>query len=367
MQKVQSYLYPNRVVLLADLAGFTVENKVVYAKTIKIYQGVDNVIEFDIQNVDQKRLDLSTLSNLKVNIMDAGGKALNNSPYPMTLVTSATATGATVNATTGQASTTTITVPTANISGNGFAVGYTITGTGIKGTVTVSAVNTDIDSATTTISVTFAKQTVLRATGVVIANTIMGLAKIIIPIADISTLSDQFLTYSATAVNTSGNTVMLYNDSQFGGSGTMQFITNASPKTRATVIHDEFASEINFMGNVITHTSAIPCKFYEAQSTASMNFQVTLNAFIGTVYVEGTEDMTISVSSWLNTPKLQSFTCTTPTSQTIPFSLVPVLNPVTGKNYSYMRVSWFYPDVWSYGSQQNAAAVYGSITKVVAS
>jgi hypothetical protein len=367
MQKVQSYLYPNRVILLADLAGFTVENKVVYAKTIKIYQGVDNVIEFDIQNVDQKRLDLTTLSNLKVNVMDAGGKSLANSPYSMSLVTSATATGATVNATTGQATTTTITVPSANISGNGFAVGYLITGTSIKGTVTVSAVNADIDSSTTTITVTFAKQTVASTTGVSISNVVMGLAKIKIPITDLSALTDQFLTYSATAVNSSNDTVILYNDSQFGGSGTMQFITSASPKTRSAVIHDEFASEINYMGNVITHTSAIPCKFYEAQATDSMNFQVTLNAFVGTVYVEATEDMTISVSSWLNAPKLQSFTCSTATTQILPFSAVPVLNPTTGKTYSYMRVSWFYPDVWSYGSQQNAALVYGSITKVVAS
>jgi hypothetical protein len=367
MQKVQSYLYPNRVILLADLAGFTVENKVVYAKTIKIYQGVDNVIEFDIQNVDQKRLDLTTLSNLKVNIMDAGGKALVNSPYSMNLVTSATATGATVNATTGQATTTTITVPTANISGNGFAVGYLITGTSIKGTVTVSSISADIDSSTTTITVTFAKQTVSIATGVAISNVVMGLAKITIPIADLSGLSDQFLIYSATALNSSNNTVMLYNDSQFGGSGTMQFITKASPQTRSPVIHDEFASEINYMGNVITHTSAIPCKFYEAQATSSMNFQVNLSGFIGTVYVEATEDMTIAVSSWLNSPKLQAFTCATATTQTITFNNVPVLNPTTGKNYSYMRVSWYYPDVWSYGSQQNAAAVYGSITKVIAS
>jgi len=84
MQKIQSYLYPNRVILIADLAGFTVENKIVYARTIKIYNGVDNVIQFDIQNADQKRIDLSTLSNIELNLMDMSGNELAESPYTVT-------------------------------------------------------------------------------------------------------------------------------------------------------------------------------------------------------------------------------------------------------------------------------------------
>ena len=61
MQKVQSYLCPNRVILIADLTGFTVEKKTVYARTVKIYKGVDNVIQFDVQNAEEKRIDLTNL------------------------------------------------------------------------------------------------------------------------------------------------------------------------------------------------------------------------------------------------------------------------------------------------------------------
>ena len=39
MQKISSYLYSNRVILLANLAGFTVEYTNVYQRTIKIYNG----------------------------------------------------------------------------------------------------------------------------------------------------------------------------------------------------------------------------------------------------------------------------------------------------------------------------------------
>jgi len=84
MQKILSYLYPNRVILLADLADFNVEYTKVYQRNVKIYNGIDNAIEFDIKNADQKRIDLTTLSNIELNIMDSDGTALPNSPYNVT-------------------------------------------------------------------------------------------------------------------------------------------------------------------------------------------------------------------------------------------------------------------------------------------
>lgn len=84
MQKILSYLYPNRIVLLVDLASFNVEYKNVYQRTVKIYNGIDNTLEFDIKNADQKRIDLTTLSNIELNIMDSEGTALPNSPYTVT-------------------------------------------------------------------------------------------------------------------------------------------------------------------------------------------------------------------------------------------------------------------------------------------
>lgn len=363
MQKVQSYLYPNRIILLADLAGFTVENKVPYTRTVKIYRGIDNVIEFDIQNSDQKRIDLTTLSNLKVNIMDMGGQALVSSPYSLTALNSATASNATVTATSGKQTTTTITIPTSNISGT-FLTSCTVTGTSISGPVLVSGVTSDVDSATTTITVTFPSQTVATASGLSIACVPKGLAKITIPLGDISQLDNQFLKYSVTAVDQLGNHILLYADSNFGGVGTMEIIGNATPSYRNSIIYDEFVGEINFMGNVINHTPAIPCRFYEANQLQLMNFQVSITNFIGTIYVEATEDMTISTSSFLNSPQLQSFSCTTPTTDTISLYNCPVLNSITNKKYNYMRISWMYPDVWQYGSQQNPQLQFGLVNNV---
>ena len=88
MHKISSYLYPNRIELLADLAGFTTEYTNVYQRNLKIYNGIDNVVEFDIKNADQKRIDLSILSNIELNVMDASGNALPNSPYIVTPIPS---------------------------------------------------------------------------------------------------------------------------------------------------------------------------------------------------------------------------------------------------------------------------------------
>jgi len=362
MQKIQSYLYPNRVLLLADLAGFTVENKVVYARKIKLYAGLDNVLEFDIQNADQKRIDLTTLGALELNIMDASNNAVSS--YDLSLLTSASATDAVIVGTSVKASTTTITVPTANVTG-AFSVTNQLVVSGITGPVVISSVTKDVDSATTTLMVTFPSQTVAGRTGAAISSVMKGLATVTIPSEDLHSLTDQLFHYSVSAVDNLGNQIPLYCDSQFGAVGTIQLIGNAMPTFRDDVIYDSFVGEINFMGNVTNHTPAVPCKFYEATATTMMNFDVYLDNFIGTVYVEATEDMTISVGSFLNAPHLQSFTCTTSTTTMISFNNVPVVS--TGGQYNYMRVSWLYPNVWQYGSQQNPTIPYGSVTKVVVS
>jgi len=61
-----------------------VEYTNVYQRIVKIYNGIDNTIEFDIKNADQKRIDLTTLSLIQLNLMDASGYELPNSPYAVT-------------------------------------------------------------------------------------------------------------------------------------------------------------------------------------------------------------------------------------------------------------------------------------------
>jgi hypothetical protein len=283
MQKVQSYLYTNRVILLADLAGFTTENKIVYARTVKIYQGVDNVIEFDIQNADQKRLNLVTtpsITNIKLNVMDATGKGLANSPY----------------------------------------------------TVTPS-------------------------------GTVTGIGIVTIPSTDLAGLNSQFLKYSVTATNGTSNSIPLYTDSRFSAIGTMEVVGNATPVTRKSVIYDRFIGEINFMGNVLNHSSAIPVKFYEAAPTTAINLTLAVTNITATIKVEGTRDSTLSVESWKN--PVTMYPDMSANQMTNSALIIPLTN--IDPTINYIRVTWVYPDVWQYGSQQNPTLIYGSLDKITVS
>jgi hypothetical protein len=277
MQKISSYLYPNRIELLADLAGFTTEYTNVYQRTIKIYNGIDNTLEFDIKNADQKRIDLTTLSKIELNVMDIAGNALPNSPYTITPMTPQT--------------------------------------------------------------------------------TYKGLASVVIPQDDLAELNHQFLTYSVTAVK-NGADVMLYADSRFSAKGKIELVGDALPTFRDDVVYDRFSGEIDFQGNVKNHTSAIPCKFYEAVATTEMGFEVAMTNYIGTIYIEGTKDSTISVESFKNAVPLQSWTTNVAITTTRIFSNIPV------GDFNYFRVVWTYIDPVLIGV--NNTYPTGTVDKVTA-
>lgn len=63
MITVKAYLYPNTAeVQIFDTSIFTVRNRVVYSRPIKVYQGIDNPIQVIIRNQDQKSVDLTGYS-----------------------------------------------------------------------------------------------------------------------------------------------------------------------------------------------------------------------------------------------------------------------------------------------------------------
>lgn len=227
MQKISSYLYPNRIELLADLAGFTTEYTNVYQRTIKIYNGIDNTIEFDIKNSDQKRIELvtaPTINNIEMNVMDASGQALPNSPYTVTP-----------------------------------------------------------------------------------HPTLKGIAVVTIPMEDLIELSDQYLKYSVTAVK-DGNDIMLYGDSRFGATGTIELIGNAMPTFRDDRIYNTFTAEIDLAGHPVYHSSAIPATFYEAVKTETISFDVDLKGFTGSVWLEATKQSTLTTEAWKGAPYIDSYT-----------------------------------------------------------
>ena len=273
MRKISSYLYPNRVILLADLAAFNVEYTNVYQRNVKIYNGIDNTIEFDIKNADQKRIDLSTLSLIQLNVMDASGKELLNSPY-------------------------------------------TVTPTALKGIATVT-----------------------------------------IPQEDLANLTDQFLRYSVTALK-DGQDTILYADTRFGMAGTIELIGDAMPVVRDERVYDTFTAEIDLKGVPTNHTSAIPAKFYEAELTETLSFDVTLKGFTGSAWIEATKKGTINPEAFKGSPYINTYTFDN-------FTGVWTVPDVAIGEYQYFRVSYSTPHANGIGASFLVTREAGAYTVTV--
>lgn len=75
MQKISSYLYPNRINVVADLAVYPVRWNIVYQNRVKIYKGVDNLLTLDVKNAEQKRIDISAM-DIKMSVTDVNGQEI---------------------------------------------------------------------------------------------------------------------------------------------------------------------------------------------------------------------------------------------------------------------------------------------------
>jgi hypothetical protein len=70
MQTLKLYLYDNIIdVQIMDLSIFTVRNRIMYNRNVKVYQGIDNPIQLNIKNQDQKAVNL-TGYNVSAQIQD---------------------------------------------------------------------------------------------------------------------------------------------------------------------------------------------------------------------------------------------------------------------------------------------------------
>ena len=92
MQKISSYLYRNRINVIADMACFPVEWRLVYQRTIKLYKGMENIVEFDVRNADQKRINISTF-NIKCVLMDQDNREILTADVDTTAASCSTGIG----------------------------------------------------------------------------------------------------------------------------------------------------------------------------------------------------------------------------------------------------------------------------------
>lgn len=211
MQKISSYLYSNRILVVANLASLLVEYRPVYQRRLKLYKGVKNVVEFDVRNADQKRISITNY-DLKCVILD------NNNTEVLTL---------------------------------------------------------DVEP---------------------ISNT-TGLAKMTVYAEQINYIKPQFLKFSLYILNNDGTKTLLYGDSQFGATGTIDLLNGVVPEAMPAQIIDKFiyliddsvdpevtthyssAVEIN-PRNDINDTHQIRLEFRLIEFDAEVTVQITTDAVV---------------------------------------------------------------------------------------
>lgn len=106
MQQINSYIYDNTILVQVDTDPDIIQrNRVVYTRTIKCYQGVDNVIKVKVQNQDQKPINIAS-TTLVFSVIDDYVTSNANIVFQTNVTVS--------NATTG---TGTVLIPRENING----------------------------------------------------------------------------------------------------------------------------------------------------------------------------------------------------------------------------------------------------------
>ena len=106
MQQINSYIYDNTILVQVDTDPDIIQrNRVVYTRTIKCYQGVDNVIKVKVQNQDQKPINIAS-TTLVFSVIDDYVTANANIVFQTNVTVSNAATG-----------TGTVLIPRQNING----------------------------------------------------------------------------------------------------------------------------------------------------------------------------------------------------------------------------------------------------------
>ena len=76
MQLVSKYLLNNNVTLTANLAGEITEYRSVYQRNLNLVRGIDNVIQFNVLNADQKPVSILNTYTPKFQLYDESNRLI---------------------------------------------------------------------------------------------------------------------------------------------------------------------------------------------------------------------------------------------------------------------------------------------------
>lgn len=314
MQKISSYLYPNRIKCNLDLALSPLEWRIVYQKNVKLYKGLDNAVELDVRNNSQQRIDITGLT-LNFKILDVYGQQIfDGEVNPLSTENLVTQKTYSSGGTSGSS-----TITFANVTD--IVVGQIIVGTGVpKGTV-VSSINT--------LTITLSKPLTAQALGTYsFYSTLTGLARVEIPADTFTYVEPQFLKYTVYQT-IDGKNYPVYGDTQFGAVGTIDLLggaveTNLPPIIIKTFLYmDNDAFPGNWPRDFFSEGALIKDPNYISENTTiNVDFYpIGLNT---TVHVQVTDAKVISTSTiWTDIDTVTVASNTTSLSTTYTRGVTP--------------------------------------------
>lgn len=295
MQRTSTYLAKNKVVVVANLAGFVTEYRPVYQKNLQVYRGIDNLLHFEVKNHDQKPVSLAgytpnfvAFDENNVMILEKAGTVLDDS------ITRSTTVAESVPDTVLEFSST-----------SGITPGQTVSGTFIKTNTTVTAVT----DSTVTLNKTPSDTIPLGTEITFQTRQNRGVFSVNITENELLNVKQQYLKYTIYLTDSVGQRTLSYSDDHFGASGTIYVSGNALPGPLATHVISSFTpgqsnpavwysqpidANPAINGNSALHTAAIYNDSYVGNVTVqgTLENQTTLNTYwadIETINFDGTE------------------------------------------------------------------------------
>jgi hypothetical protein len=288
MQKNFTYLLKNKIIIVADIAGLVTEYRPVYQKSIKVSKGIDNVLEFEVKNHDQKPISLLNYTpkfvaydENKVMVLEKDGAVLDDVVEKSVSTTQSEA-GTTLEFT----------------STTGIAVGQRVTGTYIKDKTLVSAISGN--------TVTLNKSTssaVASGTDITFQTLIKkGAFTITITENDLLNIDSQYLSYAVYLADANNTKTLVYTNTDFTSNHNIYVDDNTFPGPADTysvsAFTDQYTEAINAQpalnGNTALHTAAVYTDSYvgDVKVQATLDNQITSDSNwsdVATLSFNGTE------------------------------------------------------------------------------
>jgi hypothetical protein len=282
MQKTSTYLAKNKVVIVANLAGFITEYRPVYQKNLNVYRGIDNLLYFETKNHDQKPISLAgydpvfvAFDENNVMILEKDGNRLDDTITRTTVVAEST--------------------PDVILEFNttsGIEVGQTVSGTFIKTNTLVTAVTDN----TVTLNKTPSDSIPLGTEITFQSRQKRGVFTVNITENDLLNVKQQYLKYTIYLVDSVGGRILTYSDDHFEVQGTIYISGNALPGPIAT--HNVTTFIQDSQSPTAWYSESIDAQPAINGNSALHTAAVYTDTFVGNVIVQGTLDTQVTMNTF---------------------------------------------------------------------